>query len=448
MNDAGSKIVLVRQVALLYRNLRLGQIVTLANAVFIAWVAYPSVPGQPLMLWTSLAVAVAFFRLFQDKRFRQLDEPTREREAPTWQRRAILGASLSGIVWAVGAAFLMTAGNPELKLFTAFIMAGMVAGAVQVVAADLVAFRAYAWPIVITVAVCAFDTSRTGAAFSGMSLLFMLIVTRSAQFFNRALHEAIRLEQEQAQLVANLEQARQETERSNRAKTEFLANISHELRTPMNGIIGFAELLAFDANPEQQELLVPLRRSADILLKQIDHLIELAALEAGHIELHPAPFVTDDLLESLLSPYRKAASQKGLELIIVADPALPSILLGDVTQLRQIVGHLADNAIKFTETGRVCLTAGVEHRTANEVWVDFTISDTGPGIAPEILQTLNGLLQQADGSNTRRHGGIGVGLPIVRRLLELMGGTLKIDSQPGQGSCFHAILPFSLPLSE
>ncbi|MBL8405848.1 MAG: hypothetical protein JNL16_14995, partial [Dechloromonas sp.] len=164
----------------------------------------------------------------------------------------------------------MTAGDPVLKLFTAFIMAGMVAGAVQVVAADLTAFRCYAWPIVAAVAFCGFSFDSMGIAFSLMSLLFLVTVTRSAQFFNEALHDAIHLEREQAKLATHLAHAREVAERSLRAKTEFLSNISHELRTPMNGIIGITDLLILDAPPEQKELLNHLLLSSNLLMTQIN----------------------------------------------------------------------------------------------------------------------------------------------------------------------------------
>ncbi|HLO64674.1 MAG TPA: ATP-binding protein, partial [Azonexus sp.] len=338
--------------------------------------------------------------------------------------------------------------DPLFKLFTAFVMAGMVAGAVQVVAADLTAFRCYAWPVVAAVALCAFSFDSMGIAFSLMSLIFLIAVTRSASFFNQALHDSIRLEQEQARLAQHLAHAREAAEQSLRAKTEFLSNISHELRTPMNGIIGIADLLALDASVEQQELLGHLRQSSDLLMSQINHLIRLSELEAGHVKLNAAPFIPSELLSRVTSGSRAQAAAKGLALVLDSEPGLPAVLVGDSDCLVDALRHLLDNAIKFTERGTVSLTCRLRQHEGSTAWVEFEVSDTGPGIAPDALKAIEGLLVQADGSSVRRHGGLGVGLAIVRRLVALMGGALQAVSTPGRGSTFRFALPFTLPIEE
>ncbi len=440
--------VLGPQVALLYRNLRIGQIVSILNTALLVWVGSPYVAPEYLAAWASIALIIASLRLIVDNRYRKLDVAERDAQAAFWRQRAIIGASLGGIAWAGGTVMFMTAGDPVFKLFTAFVMAGMVAGAVQVVAADLTAFRCYAWPVVTAVAFCAFSTDSMGIAFSLMSLIFLIAVTRSARFFNQALHDSIRLEQEQAQLVRHLANAREVAERSLRAKTEFLSNISHELRTPMNGIIGIADLLAFDASSEQQELLGHLRQSSELLMTQINHLIRLSELEAGHVQLKAVPFVSADLLSRMASAKQDQASAKGIALELKSDPALPPVLVGDSDCLGDALRHLIDNAIKFTERGTVSLTCRPLLQDGDTVRVEFAVSDTGPGIAPDSLKAIQGLLTQADGSSIRRHGGLGVGLAIVRRLVEMMGGELRIVSTPGQGSVFRFTIPLALPARE
>jgi signal transduction histidine kinase len=340
----------------------------------------------------------------------------------------------------------MSQGNTHLQLFTAFVIAGMVAGAVPVLAADRTVFRAYAWPMTLAAIVGSLGNDPLHIAFTVMAVIFLLAVTRSADLFHDTLHDTFRLEHEKDHLVENLDRAREVAERSNRAKTEFLANISHELRTPMNGIIGMADLLALETiNDDQRELLDHLRDSADILLLQLNHLIELSALEAGHVRLRPEPFVVHDLLDGLISAQYKAATSKGLTIGIDADPALPGIVIGDLEHLRQVFQHLVGNAIKFTDRGRIEIAARQVERTGKTVRIEFAVTDTGPGIGAEALQAINGLLVQGDGSSIRRHGGLGVGLPIVRRLIELMGSELQIDSELGKGSTFRFTLPFALP---
>ena len=440
--------VLGPQVTLLYRNLRLGQIVSILNTAFLVWVGSSYVATAYLATWASIALLIDVLRLVDDNNYRKLDVDERNAQAPVWRQRAIVGATLGGMAWAGGTVLFMTAGDPVFKLFTAFVMAGMVAGAVQVVAADLTAFRCYAWPIVTAVALCAFSFDSMGIAFSLMSLIFLVAVTRSAQFFNQTVHDAIRLEQEQAGLVHHLAHAREVAERSLRAKTEFLSNISHELRTPMNGIIGIADLLAFDASEEQQELLGHLRQSSDVLMTQINHLIRLSELEAGHIKLKIAPFITAELLSRTIFGNQEQASAKGIALTLDSDPALPTVLVGDSDCLIDVLRHLVDNAIKFTERGSVSVACHLLQHDGSAARVEFAVSDTGPGIAPDALKAIEGLLVQADGSSIRRHGGLGVGLAIVRRLVELMGGELRIASTPGQGSVFSFAIPCALAVQE
>lgn len=436
------------QVALLYRNLRLGQIVSILNTGLLVWLGSSHLAREHLIAWAGIALAVALLRLFADHGYRQLGAAERNTQAAFWRKRAIIGACLGGLAWAAGSVLFMTAGDPVLKLFTAFVMAGMVAGAVQVVAADLTAFRCYAWPIVIAVALCGFSFDSMGVAFSLMSLLFLVTVTRSARFFNETLHDAIRLEREQAKLAAHLAHAREVAEQSLRAKTEFLSNISHELRTPMNGIIGITDLLILDALPEQKELLNHLHLSSALLMTQINNLIKLSELEAEQVQLNPAPFLCTDLLTRATHRRRNDAAAKGLSICHESAPDIPKTVVGDSDCLLNALDHLIDNAIKFTESGTVSLSARLTQRAADTVWIEFSVCDTGHGMSPDALKAIEGLLIQADGSSVRRHGGLGVGLAIVRRLTKLMGGELHIVSHPGQGSVFSLAVPLALPRPE
>ncbi len=446
MRPAIDPATLGRRVELLYRNTLLGQVVSAINASALAWVALTLVDQPLVYLWWLAALAIAAIRITQGRAYKAASQQSRLADAPIWHGHALRGATASGIVWASGALLLMFQGDTHLQLFTGFVTAGMAAGAVPVLAADRKVYRAYAFPIVLAVAVGSLGSGPLHFAFTAMSLLFLATLSRSADLFSHTLHDAIRLEHEKGDLIDNLKQAREVAELSNRAKTEFLANISHELRTPMNGIIGLAELLHHESlTADQRSLLDPLRASADDLMRQIDHLIQLSALEAGHVSSRPAAFAVADLLEGMLSAQRNAAQAKGLVLHQQADPELPPVLIGDLDHLRQIFAHLVDNAVKFTEQGRIDITARPTAGSDARTWIEFCVADTGPGIAPDILPFLSGLLVQGDGSSVRRHGGIGVGLAIARKLIEIMGGRLHIDSQPGRGSQFRFAVPFSLP---
>ena len=436
--------ILGRQVELLYRNVPLGQAVSVVNAGFLAWLWQGTVaPGLALTWWLTatlvaagrMALAVAYRR----KRDEQGGQPV------IWRRRAVIGAALAGAVWAAGALLFMLAGDTVQHLFTAFVMAGMVAGAVPVLAAEPIAFRLYAWPVVIACIAAGMGGDFLHIAFAIMAVLFLVIATRSADYFHDALHETLRLEDEKDILLADLQLAKAAAEASDRAKSHFLANISHELRTPMNGIIGMAELLSMDAlSADQEQLLTPLRAAADELLGKIENMIELSSLEVGSFPVRLAPFNLKESLPEITAPSSRQARAKGLSFTTHLTPDLPPLLIGDLAALRKILGHLTDNAVKFTQTGEIAVEAKEASRNANTVHVQFTVRDTGQGIAPEQLTGIFGLFNQGDNSATRRHGGTGIGLTLAHKLTDRLGGKLVIDSEPGAGTTVRITLPFAL----
>ncbi|RIX45598.1 MAG: hypothetical protein D3M94_12290 [Rhodocyclales bacterium GT-UBC] len=441
-----SPVLLQRQVALLFRNVPIGQAVSVANASLLIWIAYLNMNGTAPLLWWMLACAVAAMRVAIDHQYNRLGDNAAPDRPLFWRQRARLGAGAGGLAWAVGALVFMPGEDSMLKLFTALVMAGMVAGAIPLLSADKVSFRLYAWPVGSAVILCSFGTTPFDIALTAMAGIFMVAASLSARHFNDALSSTIRLELEKSILVEHLEKARLTAETSNRAKSEFLANISHELRTPLNGIIGMTELLKFETLTDDQRLLLdPLSQSADEMLRLVSNLIELSDLESGRTLSTDGLFATQDLLGNLLVDFRKTCAAKRLDLSIDGEANLPPLLHGNLDALRKVLTHLVGNAVKFTDHGTVRVALRVEEQDAQRASIEFSIRDTGPGIAEDKLALLSGLLVQADGSSVRRHGGIGVGLPIARKLIELMGGKLNISSKLGEGSCFSFTLPFAIP---
>ena len=426
------------QLRMLFAHSTVGTAVATVFALFLAAHVSPHVPGNLLLLWVALKVGVTIPRYLLAYLYRVHGRPG----TPPWQRWTVALLAVDGACWGLGGAWMMVmGGNNEIVPVVAASLSCVASVATFGLQVRLAATAAYVVPMIVPTALALLSRGDELGLFAGIGLLLFLgVMLSTARRSERRLAEVFTLRFLTDRISAERADALALARRQSAVKSQFLATMSHEFRTPLHGILGLARLTrAEHPDAALQHRLGLIEHSGEHLLRLINDLLDASKIEAGHVEIRNAGFDLATELDELVDVYFVRCEEKGLDFVARIDLPSPCWVNGDATRVRQILHNLLGNALKFTERGQVELAAARRHDGV----LEFRVKDSGPGIAEADQPRLFEAFWQARGAQGTCGGGTGLGLNIAREIARAMGGDIHFSSEFGKGSEFVLTLPLS-----